>query len=29
MKKLMLAMLMGLLCTGLTSCGSTDTAAKD
>ena len=25
----MLALLLGLLCTGLTACGSTDTAAKD
>ena len=29
MKKRMLALLLGLLCTGLTACGSTDTAAKD
>lgn len=29
MKKRMLALLLGLLCAGLTACGSTDTAAKD
>ena len=29
MKKRMLALLLGLLCTGLSACGSTDTAAKD
>ena len=29
MKKRILALLLGLLCTGLTACGSTDTAAKD
>ena len=29
MKKRMLALLLGLLCTGLTACGNTDTAAKD
>ncbi|MFR4414407.1 MAG: hypothetical protein ACLT4C_03565 [Butyricicoccus sp.] len=29
MKKRMLTLLLGLLCAGLTACGSTDTAAKD
>ena len=29
MKKRRLALLLGLLCAGLTACGSTDTAAKD
>ena len=28
MKKRMLALLLGLLCAGLTACGSTDTARK-